>query len=110
MNTGLIISEKFFTCTDARVYKCKDSEPESTNEDKNVADTNSETDSNVRSRCVKSFQTFSEVESHLVIGNHCVSLYDKLRNDGMEKVTTALRRVCETSPSHQSVEMGWALP
>lgn len=124
-NTGLFISEDFFTCRDARIYKCKDAEPESSDEDTDAADTSSDIEMFECSEpgCVKSFQTFSELESHLDIGDHCVSLYDKLRKDWVDMFTTAVNitedagcadstqeRVCQTSPSHQSVEMGWALP
>ena len=80
-------------------------------------------------RCVKSFQTFSELESHLDVGDHCVkderpseTLYDKLRRDRADRFTTSVN-VTENEPSepniHQSenvsipalhtVIMGWAL-
>ena len=79
--------------------------------------------------CVKSFQTFSELESHLDVGDHCVkderpseTLYDKLRRDWADRFTTSVN-VTENEPSepniHQSenvsipalhtVIMGWAL-
>ena len=79
--------------------------------------------------CVKSFQTFSELESHLDVGNHCVkderpseTLYDKLRRDWVDRFITSVN-VTENEPSepniHQSenvsipalhtVIMGWAL-
>ena len=79
--------------------------------------------------CVKSFQTFSELESHLDVANHCVkeerpseTLYDKLRRDWVDRFTTSVN-VTENEPSepniHQSenvsipalhtVIMGWAL-
>lgn len=78
---------------------------------------------------MKSFQTFSELESHLDVGDHCVkderpseTLYDKLRRDWADRFTTSVN-VTENEPSepniHQSenvsipalktVIMGWAL-
>ena len=48
---------------------------------------------------IKSFKTFSELESHLDIGDHCVkekrqseTLYDKLRRDWADMYTSSLAR------------------
>ena len=62
-NTGLIVSEEFFDCRDTRVYKCKDTTTESS------VSSDSEIDMFECSepRCIKSFRTFSELESHLEI-------------------------------------------
>ena len=45
---------------------------------------------------MKSFQTFSGLESHLDVGDHCVkderpseTLYDKLRRDWADRFTTS---------------------
>ena len=69
--------------------------------------------------CVKSFQTFSELESHLDVGNHCVkderpseTLYDKLRRDWVDRLTSSVN-VTENEPSdpniHQSENVSVAL-
>ena len=67
-NTGLIVSEEFFYCRDTRVYKCKDTTTES------LVSFDSEIDMPECSElgCIKSFRTFSELEPHLDIGDHCV--------------------------------------
>lgn len=86
-NTGLVVSEEFFDCRDTRVYKCKDTTTASS------ASSDSEIDMFECSEpgCIKSFRTFSELESHLDIGDHCVkeerqseTLYDKLRRDWVD--------------------------
>ena len=79
---------------------------------------------------MKSFRTFSELESHLDIGDHCVkeerqseTLYDKLRRDWVDMFTTSVnitkdgtrtpgsqQNVSSSPPSDQAVRMGWALP
>ena len=79
---------------------------------------------------MKSFRTFSELESHLDIGDHCVkgerqseTLYDKLRRDWVDMFTTSVnitkdgtctsgsqQNVSLSPPSDQAVRMGWALP
>ena len=86
-NTGLVVSEECFDCGETRVYKCKDTTTESS------VSSDSEIDMFECSEpgCMKSFRTFSELESHLDIGDHCVkeekqseTLYDKLRRDWVD--------------------------
>ena len=78
---------------------------------------------------MKSFNTFSELESHLDIGDHSVkeerkgTLYDKLRRDWVDMFTTVVnitedapcapgkqQNVSGSTPSDEAVAMGWALP
>ena len=78
--------------------------------------------------CEKSFQNYSELESHLDIGDHSVkdeqkeTLYDKLRRDWVERFTTAVSitedEACpttnvanelESSSPNNAVQIGWAL-
>lgn len=125
-NTGLVVSEEFFDCRDTRVYKCKDTTTASS------ASSDSEIDMFECSEpgCIKSFRTFSELESHLDIGDHCVkeerqseTLYDKLRRDWVDMFTTSVnitkdatcapgsqQSVSSSPSSDQAVRMGWALP
>ena len=125
-NTGLVVSEECFDCRETRVYKCKDTTTESS------VSSDSEIDMFECSepRCIKSFRTFSELESHLDIGDHCVkeerqseTLYDKLRRDWVDMFTTSVnitkdatctpgsqQNVSSSPPSDQAVRMGWALP
>lgn len=125
-NTGLVVSEEFFDCRDTRVYKCKDTTTESS------VSSDSEIDMFECSEpgCIKSFKTFSELESHLDIGDHCVkeerqseTLYDNLRRDWADMFTTSVnitkdvsctpgyqQSVSTSPPSDQAVSMGWALP
>ena len=77
-NTGLAVSEEFFHCIDTRVYKFQDTTTESS------VSSDSEIDLFECSEpgCVKSFKTFSEIEPHLDIGDHCVKderQYETLR-------------------------------
>ena len=67
-NTGLAVSEEFFHCRDTRVYECQDTTTKSS------VSSDSEIDMFECSEpgCVKSFKTFSEIEPHLDIGDHCV--------------------------------------
>ena len=125
-NTGLVVSEECFDCRETRVYKCKDTTTESS------VSSDSEIDVFECSEpgCMKSFRTFSELESHLDIGDHCVkeerqseTLYDKLRRDWVDMFTTSVnitkdgtctpgsqQNVGSSPPSDQAVRMGWALP
>ena len=125
-NTGLIVNEEFFDCRDTRVYKCKDTTTESS------VSSDSEKDMFQCSEpgCIKSFRTFSELESHLDIGDHCVkeerqseTLYDKLRRDRVDMFTTSVsitkdatctpasqQSVSSSPSSDQAVRMGWGLP
>ena len=65
-STCLVITSNFFALKDTRVYKCKEPLAESSDDDHD-----SELDIFECSEpgCVKSFQTFSELESHLDIGD-----------------------------------------
>ena len=83
-NTGLVVSEECFDCRETRVYKCKDTTTRSS------VSSDSEIDmfECLEPGCMKSFRTFSELESHLDIGDHCVkeerqseTLYDKFPRD-----------------------------
>lgn len=95
-STDHVVSEDVFACTNARIYKCKGTEAESSDDD-----TNLEIDLFECSEpgCVKSFQTFSELESHLDIGDHNAkeerhthteTLYDKFHRDWAERFTTSV--------------------
>ena len=67
-NIGLVVSKEFFDCRDTRVYKCKDNTTERS------VSSDSEIDMFERSEpgCIESFKTFSELESRVDIGDHCV--------------------------------------
>ncbi|CAH3132859.1 unnamed protein product [Pocillopora meandrina] len=71
-DTGIIVSEKFFPLHDARVYQCSDPVTESSEEENDWDDSNIGMFECSEPGCVKSFQTFSELESHLDVGDHCV--------------------------------------
>lgn len=123
---GLVVSEECFDCRETRVYKCKDTTTESS------VSSDSEIDMFEYSEpgCMMSFRTFSELESHFDIGDHCVkeerqseTLYDKLRRDWVDMFTTSVnitkdgtctpgsqQNVSSSPPSDQAVRMGWALP
>ncbi|CAB4028800.1 Retrovirus-related Pol poly, partial [Paramuricea clavata] len=124
-STGLKIVNDFFAPEDTRAYKCKKPLPESSDDD-----SDSELDIFECSEpgCVKSFQTFSDLESHLDIGDHSVkdeqkqTLYDKLRRDWVERFTTAVNisedEACpptnttnenESSLPNNGIQIGWAL-
>ena len=128
-NTGLVVNEEFFACRDTRVYKCKNTPAESS------VSSDSEIDMFECSEpgCYKSFQTFSELESHLDIGDHHVreesqseTLYDKLRRDWVDMFSTSVNitkttKDATSTPDYQqsvsasplldqAVNIGWALP
>lgn len=125
-NTGLVVSEECFDCRETRVYKCKDT----TTESSVSSDSEIEMFECSEPGCMKSFRTFSELESHLDIGDHRVkeerqseTLYDKLRRDWVDMFTTSVnitkdatctpgsqQNVSSSPPSDQAVRMGWALP
>ena len=125
-NTGLVVSEEFFDCRDTRVYKCKDT----TTESSVSSDSEIHMFECSEPGCVENFKTFSELESHLDIGHHCVkeerqpeTLYDKLRRGWADMFTTSVnitkdatctpsyqQSVSASPPSDQAVSMGWALP
>ena len=67
-NTGLVVSEECFDCRETRVYKCKDT----TTESSVSSDSEIEMFECSEPGCMKSFRTFSELESHLDIADHCV--------------------------------------
>ena len=79
-NTDLVVSKEFSACTDTSVYKCKNTVPESSNEDSNMSDSEIEMFECSEPGCVKSFQTFLELESHLDIGDHYVKEDKKGKN------------------------------
>ena len=115
-NTGLVVSEECFDCRETRVYKCKDTTTESS------VSSDSEIDMFECSEpgCMKTFRTFSELESHLDIGDHCAkeerqseTLYDKLRRDWVDMFTTSVNITKEgtcTPGSHQTKLSEWAGP
>ena len=125
-NTGLVVGEEFFHSRDTRVYKCQDTSTESSV----LSDSEIDMFECSEPGCVKSFKTFSEIESHLDIGDHCVkeerqseTLYDKLRRDCVDMFTTSVnitkdatytpgyqQSLSVSPPSDQPVSMGWALP
>jgi hypothetical protein len=124
-STCLEVVNDFFVPEDTRAYKCKEPLPESSDDDSDL-----ELDIFECSEpgCMKSFQNFSELESHLDIGDHSVkdeqkeTLYDKLRRDWVERFTTAVSitqdEACtssnvtnenESSSPNNAVQIGWAL-
>ena len=122
-STDLKVINDLFTLQDARVYKCKEPPPESLDDD---GDPELSVFECSEPGCIKSFQTFSELESHLDIGDHSLeeerkeTLYDKLRKDWVERFTTSVsitEKACapivtnedESVSPHDSVQMGWAL-
>ena len=128
-STALLVISGFFDCKDARVYKCQEPLSESSDDD---GDNQLHLFECSEPGCVKSFPTFSELESHLNVGDHIIkqarkdseTLYDKLRRDWVERFTTAVN-ITEDMPSTSSVQsasdqhdpppsdpavcMGWAL-
>ena len=128
-STALLVISGFFDCKDARVYKCQEPLSESSDDD---GDNQLHLFECSEPGCVKSFPTFSELESHLNVGDHIIkqarkdseTLYDKLRRDWVERFTTAVK-ITEDMPSTSSVQsasdqhdlppsdpavcMGWAL-
>ena len=129
-NSGLVVCEEFFTCRETRVYQSKDTVLESSDDDTDSADAELDMFECSEPGCIKSFTTFSELESHLDIGDHCMkdekkteTLYDKIRKDGVDMFTSTVRiteydasesstkqGVQDSSPSNQAINMGWALP
>ena len=120
-STGLLIASNFFALKDARVYKCKEPLAESSDDDPD-----SELDIFECSEpgCVKSFQTFSELESHLGIRDHAIrkdTLYDQLHREWVDRFTLAVKitdtpctsnirqNESDSPASDQAVGMGWAL-
>ena len=104
-DTGIIVNEKFFPLHDTCVYQCSDPVTESSEEENDWDDSNISMFECSEPGCVKSFQTFSELESHLDVGNHCVkderpseTLYDKLRRDWVDRFITSVN-VTENEPS-----------
>lgn len=81
---------------------------EGSNEDDDLDDSKMDIFECLEPGCVKSFQTFSELDLHLNVGDHCVkderlseTVYDKLRRDWAERFTTSVSITdepqCETS-------------
>ena len=96
-DTGIIVSEKFFPLHDARVYQCSDPVTESSEEEEDWDDSNKSMFECSEPGCVKSFQIFSKLESHLDVGDHCLkderpseTLYDKLHRDWADRFTTSV--------------------
>ena len=103
-DNGIIISEKCFPLHDARVYQCSDPVTESSEEEEDRDDSNDS-----EPGCVKSFQIFSKLESHLDVGDHCLkderpseTLYDKLRKDWADRPTTSVNHT-EDEPSEPNI-------
>lgn len=129
-DTALVVSKEFFPFHNARVYEYTVPGTEGSNEDDDLDDSKMDMFECSEPECVKSFQTFSELELHLNVGDHCVkderlseTVYDKLRRDWAERFTTSVSITdepqCETSthqvvrdsmPPVNTVSMGWALP
>ena len=122
-STDLKVINNLFTLQDTRVYKCKEPSPESSDDD---GDPELRIFECSEPGCVKSFQAFSELESHLDIGDHSLeeerkeTLYDKLRKDWVERFTTSVSitdKACapivanedESASPHNPVQMSWAL-
>lgn len=103
---------------------------EGSNEDDDLDDSKMDMFEYSEPGCVKSFQTFSELDLHLNVGDHCVkderlseTVYDKLRRDWAERFTTSVsitdelqyetsthQVVRDSMPPVNTVSMGWALP
>lgn len=104
-STALLVISGFFYWKDTRVYKCQEPLSESSDDNQLHLFECSE------SGCVKSFPTFSELESHLNVGDHIIkqarkdskTLYDKLRRNWVERFTTAVN-ITEDMPSTSSVQ------
>ncbi|PFX12870.1 Protein sidekick-2 [Stylophora pistillata] len=112
-DTALVVSKEFFPFHNARVYEYTVPGTEGSNEDDDLDDSKMDMFECSEPGCVKSFQTFSELELHLNVGDHCVkderlseTVYDKLRRDWAERFTTSVSITdepqCETS-THQVV-------
>ncbi|XP_022799302.1 uncharacterized protein LOC111337286 [Stylophora pistillata] len=129
-DTTLVVSKEFFPFHNARVYEYTVPGTEGSNEDDDFDDSKMDIFECSKPGCVKSFQTFSELELHLNVGDHCVknerlseTVYDKLRIDWAERFTTSVSITdepqCENSthqvvrdsiPPGNTISMGWALP
>ena len=108
-DNGIIISEKCFSLHDARVYQCSDLVTESSEEEKDWDDSNESMFECSEPGCVKSFQIFSKLESHLDVGDYYLKderpsemLYDKLRRDGADRFTTSVN-VTEDEQSEPNI-------
>ena len=108
-DNGIIISEKFFPLHDTRVYQCSDPVTESSEEEKDWDDSNESMFECSEPGCVKSFQIFSKLESHLDVGDHCLkderpseTLYYKLRRDWADRFTTSVN-VIGDEPSEPNI-------
>ena len=108
-DTGFIVSEKFFPLHDARVYQCSDPVTESSEEEEDWEDSNESMFECSEPGCVKSFQIFSKLASHLDVRDHCLkderpseTLYDKLRKDWADRLTTSVN-VTEDEPSETNI-------
>ena len=93
-DNGIIISEKCFPLHDARVYQCSGPVTERSEEEEDWDDSNESMFECSEPGCVKSFQIFSKLKSHLDVGDHCIkderpseTLYDKLRRDWADRFT-----------------------
>ena len=98
---------KFFPLHDARVYQCSDPVTESSEEENDRNDSNISMFECSEPGCVKSVQTFSELESHLDVGDvkderPSETLYDKLRRDWVDRFTTSVN-VTENEPSEPNI-------
>ena len=108
-DNGIIISEKCFSLHGARVYQCSDPVTESSEEEEDWEDSNESMFECSEPGCVKSFQIFSKLASHLDVGDHCLkderpseTLCDKLRKDWAERLTTSVN-VTEDEPSEPNI-------
>ena len=116
--------------TDTGVNNWKNTVPESSDEDNVTSDSHIEMFECWEPGCVQSFQTFSELESHLNIGDHYMkedkkgkTPYNQVRMDFADMFTRTVkiteeaacaRSTQQTAPESSSPSqidyLGWALP
>ena len=101
-STCLVITSNFFALKDTRVYKCKEPLAESSD-----GDHDSELDIFECSEpgCVKSFQTFSELESHLDIGDQIKPRPGSSRFSG--SLTLVSRQADSANESYKTSPVVW---
>ncbi|CAH3179941.1 unnamed protein product [Porites lobata] len=121
-STALLFISFSFDFKDTRVYRCQKPLSESSDD---YRDNQLYLCECWEPGCVKRFPIFSELESHLNVGDHIIkqarkdskTLYDKLRRNWVERFITAVN-ITEDMPSTSShdprpsdpaVCMGWAL-
>ena len=106
-STALLFISGFFDFKDTRVYRCQKPLSESSDD---YRDNQLHLCECWEPGCVKRFPIFSELESHLNVGDHIIkqarkdskTLYDKLRRNWVERFITAVN-ITEDMPSTSSV-------